>query len=59
MQPICLGSAQFLEASSKWVVGLFGFALFALFCCVKLFSLPPFEGSSFPLGGVLASETVD
>lgn len=58
MQPICLGSAQFLEASSKWVVGILG--LLCLLCSVKLFfSLPPLKDLLSLLGGVFASKPVD
>ncbi len=49
MQPICLGSAQFLEASSKWVVGILG--LLCLLCSVKLFFLFPLWRIFFPFWG--------
>jgi hypothetical protein len=39
VQPICLGSAQFLEASSKWVVGILGL-LCLLLLCEAFFSSP-------------------
>lgn len=55
---MCSPFAQFLEASSKWVVGILG--LLCLLCSVKLFfSLPPLKDLLSLLGGVFASKPVD